>query len=689
MRHITVQIIAFLFFTMAPATPAAAQTNPTAATCGLPAGGIIVASVTYTLDEDCTQSEGLLLGSSTSADDITVTINGGGNTINSADGTSVFQVSANVIFNLNNVTIVGGGRSGGAAIEVNNLRNSASFSNITLRDPVNSAIQFNHELAPAITHSLSSVLIEGGNGNYFHADHGIPLGLHAIGPVSLNINGIGLRGMFGGNAAIGANETYIVGAMRSLGTITFSGCFTVDGVFPRVHYGNIVDNSEGPCTGRIGNGGSSAMQYPQAPDSGCDMPLAGFIYGTYTFNLTRDCALTGSLIIPNESNVVINGNRHTIDASGITGTALIVSGQISLNNVIVSGAVGFPFRTHLNSVMTFKNTIFRDNTQPLIFQDSIVSFEKVLMENHQQSNSNSVSGVWLIGSAQLIIRDSVIRNNTGGFAVIYTGASYQYGPDAVVRLEGCITLEGNTPTDFSDTSMFVTDNRTGACPPGMEILVVAPPSVNLPSPGNNPHNPHNPPPGVCDGKPSAVPVGAIACIFRENGRLTVYRIDERSRGHFVLGVTQPQVDANGIGMVGAAADGFAAVYKLADGNVMVSVGPNGQGESLHITLDRSVNGRVLGMRTSYGAAPAAAGVKRPSALQGCMVRTKYMLNFRDGPAGDRITNFQDYHGMRHDWLPPFVTLTALERIAGWFKVDYHGTQGWINEEFVEKKGNCG
>ncbi len=79
------------------------------------------------------------------------------------------------------------------------------------------------------------------------------------------------------------------------------------------------------------------------------------------------------------------------------------------------------------------------------------------------------------------------------------------------------------------------------------------------------------------------------------------------------------------------------------------------------------------------AAPAAQAAQiSAQALSNCMVRTQFNLNFRDAPDGE-ITG-----GVPHN-----ATLTALQRTAGWFKVDYHGERGWISAEFVETKGTCG
>ena len=99
------------------------------------------------------------------------------------------------------------------------------------------------------------------------------------------------------------------------------------------------------------------------------------------------------------------------------------------------------------------------------------------------------------------------------------------------------------------------------------------------------------------------------------------------------------------------------------------------------TIDRAgilvlLPGAAPARAASAPASPAAAA--QTQALSNCMVRTNYLLNFRDGPDGQVIGA-----------LPYDVTLTALEKSGGWFKVDYHGEQGWISADYVEPKGNCG
>ena len=80
-----------------------------------------------------------------------------------------------------------------------------------------------------------------------------------------------------------------------------------------------------------------------------------------------------------------------------------------------------------------------------------------------------------------------------------------------------------------------------------------------------------------------------------------------------------------------------------------------------------------------GPPPPQSSAQRSSpqdqGLQNCLVRTNYILNFRETPGGEIIT-----------LVPYDITLTALERTADWFKVDYRGTQGWISAGHVTPQG---
>ena len=678
-----------------PGAPGAAQnTNPDPdPTCGFPLGlsgaRVIYSTVEYTLTANCQMQQRLTCGVGTEGvPTITVTVNGGGNTIfvhQYSNGTNnlLFNISSNCAVVLKNVTISGGGNTSAGAITITNADIASSFTDVTFTGASYNALKIDNqrENSPSITHTLSNVLIENTTtGNYQSAKFGHATSIYMIGNVNLNINNLALRNLRGGNAAIGANETHNPSLNISLGTVSLTGCLTVDGVFPRVYYGNIVDGTGGvACTDTIGNNGSSAMVYRQAPaDPACGLPLSGFIYGNQTYNLRGDCALSGTLFIPYESNVVINGNKFTIDTSAAGAEPIAAAGAFSLRNAVISGATASPLVTYLDKTMSISNAEFRDNGGPLLIQDSVISLNSVLIQDHTVSDATSASAIQVSKHAQVSIRDSVFRNNTGGVGALHAGKPSGHvliGPDPSTTLAGCITFESNSPANIVDGDSLLTDSRTGPCPADMMFL------VNPDSPAAaEPPSSYSPPAGVCDGKPDALPLGTIACVFREAGRLTVYRIDEQSRGHFVLGATQAQVNANGTGMVAASLDGFAAVYKLEGGDVLVTAGPNARGMTLNVTLDGGVNGRALGMSASKG--PPAASPPDTNAgsraLQSCMVTTLHILNFRDAPAG----NIQRI-------LPYNVTLTAFERAPDWFYVDYHGARGWIHADYVRTHGSCG
>ena len=91
------------------------------------------------------------------------------------------------------------------------------------------------------------------------------------------------------------------------------------------------------------------------------------------------------------------------------------------------------------------------------------------------------------------------------------------------------------------------------------------------------------------------------------------------------------------------------------------------------TIDRA--GTVVLLRS---AAPLPANQDLAPPMQNCMVYLQYALNFRAAPDGNIMSI-----------LPAFIWLTALDYREGWFKVDYHGQQGWINADYVEARGDCG
>lgn len=74
------------------------------------------------------------------------------------------------------------------------------------------------------------------------------------------------------------------------------------------------------------------------------------------------------------------------------------------------------------------------------------------------------------------------------------------------------------------------------------------------------------------------------------------------------------------------------------------------------------------------------GAGTTTTLGDCMVTTLDIVNLRTQPdTGSPVVRMIPYN----------VTLTAFERSAEWFYVDYNGSRGWVSARFVSPQGSCG
>ncbi len=65
-------------------------------------------------------------------------------------------------------------------------------------------------------------------------------------------------------------------------------------------------------------------------------------------------------------------------------------------------------------------------------------------------------------------------------------------------------------------------------------------------------------------------------------------------------------------------------------------------------------------------------------LENCQVIPRHNLNFRDAPAGEKISV-----------IASSMTKIALARTANWFKVEHNDVEGWITAHYVDGDGDCG
>ena len=127
--------------------------------------------------------------------------------------------------------------------------------------------------------------------------------------------------------------------------------------------------------------------------------------------------------------------------------------------------------------------------------------------------------------------------------------------------------------------------------------------------------------------------------------------------------------------------GSPGYFPLLDGSPLVDAADS----AFCLATDQAGKPRPIGGGCDIGAAEfGEASVKQLASVataedsSACRVTTTHALNFRDGPAGNRI-------GL----VPANATLTASARDSGWFNVDYGGVSGWISADYVTTAGVCG
>ncbi len=649
--------------------------GPTPAACGLPKQGTINGQVTYTLTANCTQTG--TLDMATAANAYTVTIQGEGFQIDASALTrqnALIETAPAVTLVIANATLIGGGEGGKGALH---LGYSATLTNVTLRNTYRTAVVGTSGSSGSYT--LTNILVENGSGRYNEYRDAASAVVSRAG-ASFTIENMVVRDMVLGNAAVGIEP------WNSNSSLTVKGCFTAERIYPQVFYGNVTDNSTGPCTGTIGNGGQAVKVVPEPTPAACGLPARGILEKPFTdkssgkrkyvFNLRGNCQQTGALLISQSANVTINGNGRTIRPKANV-QPFFTAGTTTIRNAILSGSSDryFILRAHLREPLLIQNTVFRGNKGPVYVFDGRATLDNVLFEYNSTSyganNAWAGSAIMQWGLGETTIRDSQFINNSGGAAAIFGGQANK----GKTTLEGCVTFSANSPKDINDPYSVLTDNSTGEC-----ALYALPAIVQWPPQPDQPANIY--PPEV-PGGPCVHPIGAIACVYRllpgYPTRLQVYGINSQSQGFHQLTVFQRDVDAVAEGTVALSADCRARVQVARNRDVTVSVGPNAEGKLLHVVYEGGLHGGLIDNFSTLGETLCGGnGDSGSLALQNCMARTNYMLNLRETPGGEIL-----------QLLPYDVTLTAFQRTAEWIKVDYHGLRGWLSIPHVTLLGNCG
>jgi len=591
--------------------PALAQSNPTVTACGLPAQGIIVSSVTYTMTADCVLT-GSLQARTTS---ITVTVNGGGHTI--TGGEFILFLGADMVLNLSSVTINGEYKTRTETLLVDTLNaNDVTFIRSRSGPAVNAT---NSNLTNVLLDAnFSSHYALGGNGSAVHA---------GVNTTHVWENVV-LRRNFGNGGAI---------SLKRGATLTTNGCLTLSGNVPFDVYAPAgttwTDNSTGPCSGTTGNGYQAVIPPPSL--MACGLPGSGILDASATYTLRSDCQLDGVITISEDVDIRIIGNGNAIQSSrSIYHFRIAFTSSLRLENVELNGVRILNWGDLRGDRLRIRNT-----AGGAIFSMGEARFVNALFEDNTTSsaNSRSVLLTWnAYGEGFTSFTDSAFRNNSGGL-----GALQNVG--ATIELNGCVLFEDNTPRDVSGS---VTDNRDPDCDAEIVNPVIPvrpppnPPSADSPEPICDPHC-NLPPPkqGAC-----RLQLGAIGLICYPNVQPPVAQVWQIRRnpggdhlpavGTFILAVDQPQVEAVAEGFVACSADGRVAVragltpeirhafeispkyeaeLKIPRRYIVISKGPTFEGKVHNLVLDHRLDGPVFGFVDTYEGPPAGDCVKRQAA----------------------------------------------------------------------------
>lgn len=474
--------------------------------CGMPDGGSVSATVTYTLKEHCTLTRTL-----TTTADVTVTIEGSGYSIRPA--TSGFSGSRLVYFSdgalvLKNLTVDGNGVSLiGGVIQVPELHaTDTSFrgsNGVMLQMTQNSSATLANVLFADNNYPAN------GNGSAIYA---------ASSGTRITLTNSAFLSNSGGDAALFVMNNNV--------SATLNGCFSEVGNFPVgvafARGASVTDNSTGACSSSIGNNDAATLALP--PRAACGLPAAGVIWRPTSYTLRSDCAQTGELLIT--APVTINGMGHEIRAAaGSLIFRVSLNGVLNLNYLSTTGGLR---SIHNLGTLKGRNLRIHNHDFVAVANSGTTTLRDVILEDNRATRASSAGSAIsnipyrgnILRSGPVTVSDSVLRNNSDG-----GGALWIDSDGGSLTLEGCISFVNNTPANISGTG--VVDNSSGPCTADPRHI-----------PRERPDIPRGPP-GMClvdaDGRLNrhcAAPVVA----YPQSGTYAIYIILSTGKGRYILAV---------------------------------------------------------------------------------------------------------------------------------------------------------
>ncbi len=659
------------FILLAFLAPAYTQSDPPSnppedTTCGLPKSGTIVASVTYTLRANCSQT-GTLQIKTADTPNVTLTIDGKGHTISNGTGVKwgmsfliVDDQGASTIFNLDtttspnvkviirNVTFDGNGLlfrrhtrqgqrddgttwlySGGIGSWIS-AEGALEMENVTFTEGNGTWLRAEG------TATLTNVLFEDTRTYNWGISPTVIGGLHVANTGRVTVH----------NAVFRDNYRSVV-VVEKGGRLTTTGCLTFIRNFTHnVHhsglsgfFGTWSDSSAGPCSGSIGNNGQAVDTYSQT-FMDCGLPADGIIWEDAVYTLTQDCLCMNTVTLAAGVEVTINANGYSINGcvAGASGDSdepprgsgsFLIGGlaQLTINNANINGV---RMVNYGGALTVAKSKVSATSPTPIHNHGYVNVYDSTFDSNHGFDSSTRGSVYYatdLFRMGRALFRDNMFRSNTGGPAELLAR-----GPGTSIILCGDNERDDPPPEEGADEPtpvwlplfMTIEGGVLGGCDGPQEVVVLVPQPQT--GGGCRPGQTHLPPNKM---------LGAIGfiCHVEESpaAAIEIWEISPNNEGFFSLSVSQSEIDAVAEGFVACSRTGRAAVrVGLTDAvhqqiqgsriyqdpsirggrDIQISLGPTSEGKVHHYVIDEVLDGVVLGTVDTIPHSPPCLGFDR-------------------------------------------------------------------------------
>ena len=618
--------------------------------CGLPPQGVIVASVTYTLNRDCMQT-GVLEIKTSQTPSIRLEINGGGHTITNtsylASNKATYLYNFLVVDDNGDRTLqnVDNGRSPNVEVIIKNV--TFDGENVKFQRPWRTQSPPSFEARSAIG---AGILVDGdltmenvtftrGNGIWVRAKGTASL-TNVLFEDSLSYNfgfGATVRGVLHVaksasvtlNKAVFRNIDYSVVVIEKGGRLGATGCLSFTRVWShKVHhsgksrnFGAWSDGSSGACpSGTVGNGGAAVVAYT-LPELPCRLPASGDIEGTQVYTLTQDCVCMGELIISAGARVTINGNGLTIRGCE-TGSPRfrIADAQLTINNASIYGVRIYNYGGRLS----LNNSMVASATKPLMNYGWAFVRDSVFQENRatRRGAGKAYYGHAYYGMGRVLFQDNVFRSNSPADDEV---EAYTEGIGSAIYLCGDNIIEGLTEDESAarELALFIAENGG---------------SVSFSCLQDDTPSPPPPPPVGCAPAYEGAPpeqkhlgaIGVMLYVEKCPPTIEIWEILPNSQGVFALKVSQDFIETMNEGDIICSANERAAVRigltepvrqimaysktyvppsQRGGRDILVSLGPNYENKVHHLVIDHALDGTVMGAVDTRPAGPPCLGAR--------------------------------------------------------------------------------